>query len=341
MINFLYTFFILPLLNERGIGGGGDGGDSTTVIQQPEQTAEERQLQLRQNELIQAQIEEARRQSEMLERFGPMYEEQLKQQSALAQQQMESQQKAYDQLSQALQPTETELRNQEIEQALLERQLGYAQGEMPTLSESEQKNLDEMIGIQKQQMGQDILKSYQQGLMASKQGALARGLGSSSIRERQDDLLGAQLMGQAGEASRQLEGARYQAAWQLPQSKQILETSTSQFQQSLNQQAESNRQRFYGSLTTPVGSPFEPLGSLMNMSVPGTYFGYNNDAGRSLGSGQGKSAEDRFQEAGAMGTLAAGSMDPSGGISTLINYKFLQGQGWGTDKIDNDFGISL
>ncbi|MBW2992517.1 hypothetical protein KY345_04840 [Candidatus Woesearchaeota archaeon] len=265
------------LLNERG---GGGGGDTTTIVEQPAPTDEERELQKQELELSRLRLEEAKKQSELWGQFAPMYEKQMTQQAVLAKQQIEAQQTAMGELTKAMQPTEQELLNQQIEGELLGRQQSYLAGEMPELSMEEQLNLDKLTGTYKEQALEDIMREGKLGMTAAKNVAFARGGRSSSIRERAEDKVRAGMIGAAGAAERQIEGTRFQAAWQMPRAKQIFETGQSQFQQALNQQANINRQQLFGALSPGYQNPFQPIGSMMDMSIPGTYFGGKNTPDR-------------------------------------------------------------
>lgn len=266
----MFKRWLSYLCNERGGGGGGGG---TTTVTTPGPTADEIALQQQQLELVRQQMEEARQQSAMYNRFGDLFEKQTQQQAQLAQQQIDAQKSAMEQMSKALAPTEQEKLNQQIEGELLQRQQGYVAGNMPTLSAEQSSQLNELTGIQKQLAAQNILAEQKKGMGAARNTAVARGLGSSSVRENLEDTVRQFGIQQAGEAVRGIENAKFEAAWQLPRAQQILGTQQSQFQQSLQQQAQANRQQVYSSLAN-VGNinPFPAQGSFMNWQVPGTYF---------------------------------------------------------------------
>jgi len=254
-LNFLWNI----LNNERGGGGGGHTTVTNTV---PGASEEERAIQKQQLEITRMQVDEAKRQNEILSQFGPMIKSSM-------QQQLEGQQQAYKGLEAALKPTEQDLMNQQIEGELLSNQQKYLAGETPELSADQQQNLNELAGLYKQNANEAITRQFKTGMLQSKKTAMSRGVGSSSIRDVFQDKMLAQALGNAGEASRGIEQLKFNAAWQLPQAQQTFETGMSQFQQALNQQAQSNKQNLYGSLTSNQ-NPFATLGSFMDYQVPGT-----------------------------------------------------------------------
>jgi hypothetical protein len=299
---FKYCWLILN--NEIGSSSGG-GGAPTTVVEQPEPTEQERELQEAQLEQSRAAVRQAEQQTKMMGKFAPMFEEQLEMQTKLAQQQagivkqqVEAQKLATQKLVEALSPTEAQLLNEELENELLDRQLRYARGEMPDLTPQQQTQLDELSNLQAQEAFEDIEQGRQLGFRGAKDIALARGMGSSSIRDALEDEVNKQALTRAGQAIKGIEGSRFQAAWNLPQAQQGFETGMSDFQRQLNQQAEANKQQLYGNLMQGgltggaggvggTGGYGGGLTDFMNSQIPGTYFGGETPGGQTGRSGEG------------------------------------------------------
>lgn len=222
------------------ISGGGNGGGktSTTVTTQiPPKTEEELSLIRKQNEFLDIQLQEVKRQNELLAEAFPaqkaLFEAQTRAATVFADAttaQIGQQTKLFDTLMTELTPTEGE---REIQKLSEERTLAILRGEAPPLSPEQKERIDTIFGESKRE-GEEDIKRFAEELAASRGMRLSDSpIGGEALRARTDF----QKSLSAGKAAAELN---------VGQAQQAFEQSVAQFQAGLRQQAQANRLALLG-----------------------------------------------------------------------------------------------
>ncbi len=271
------------------IGGGGSQGKTTVVNQVPPKTAEEIELIRKQNQILDIQISELRRQNEALEAIFPeqkkllaaqteaaivgaeaqklqisqiseLAREQLpllKEQTALAREQIAIQRKTSGLQEQLTTQALTELQGtpeeREIRRLSNERALAILRGEAPALMPGQRERIEEVFGRAGQE-AQAGLRSFGEEL------ATSRGMRVT------DTPIGGELLRQGRELASSLGAAKARAELDVGQAGQVFTESVRQFQEGLRQRGIENRLALTGRGGGAAGLPLAqiPIGQGMS-----------------------------------------------------------------------------
>lgn len=237
--------------------GGGRGGGSTTVqttVSVPPPSEEERALQKKQVELLELQVGEARRQSQLLEQSFPQSAALLQAQLQLTQDLVASQRRGLDIQERALlrqekgeeeaaargarlegllgeiAPTET---GKEIQRLSEQRTLAQLRGEAPSISPQEEQFIEEQFSAAATE-AKGAVRQFAEELAAS------RGLRLT------DSPIGGEALRVGGDIATRLAGAKAQSKLQAGEAQRLFQEQISQFQSQLRQQAFQNRLTLLG-----------------------------------------------------------------------------------------------
>lgn len=227
-------------------GGGGGGGTtkvtSTTVI--PPKTPEELALLGKQNELLDIQLSELRRQNDLLTDTFPeqkaLFQAQTEAATSFAQMQKLSLAALPGQLAlqtelqqKALKALELTPDQEEIQKLSDQRALATLRGEPIPISQAQQAQLDTIYGAAQSQ-GEADIRRFGEDLAAS------RGLRLT------DAPIGAEVLRQQRDLTTQLKGAKASATLNLGLGQQAFDESVRQFQSGLRLAADQNRLALLG-----------------------------------------------------------------------------------------------
>ena len=255
------------------IGGGGSGGGKTrTTVTNviPAKTAEEITLIGKQNEILDIQISELKRQNEVLTRIFPEQERllQAQTQAAIATTEFQREQAIFqreqipvarraaelqEQLTmKALAELEGTPQEQEIRRLSNERALAILRGEAPPLLPGQRERIEEVFGRAGEE-AQAGLRTFGEEL------ATSRGLRIT------DTPIGGEVLRQGRELASSLAAAKARAELDVGQTELQFGEAVRQFQENLRQQAFQNRLALTG--RGPVGGTGLPI---MNPIFAGT-----------------------------------------------------------------------
>jgi len=219
------------------ISGGGPGKTTTNMtVAVPAPSQQEKDLQAKQVELLGLQVEEAKRQSKLLEESFPASQKLLQDQLALTSELVAFQR---GQLGK-----EETAASKEIAALSEQRALAILKGEAPPLSPQQEKFIDESFA-EAERVATQKLRSFADELAAT------RGLRVT------DTPIGEVALREGANLGAQLSGARAVAKLDASQTQQAFGESVRQFQESLKQQAFMNRL----ALTGTAGQPGATLGA--------------------------------------------------------------------------------
>ena len=264
------------------IGGGGSSGKTTVVNQVPPKTAEEIELILKQNQILDIQIGELRRQNEALEAIFPEQKKllaaqteaaivgaqaqklQIEQVSELAREQLpllreqtllaRKQVTLQEQLTtRALAELEGTPEEREIRRLSNERALAILRGEAPALMPGQRERIEEVFGRAGEE-AQAGLRSFGEEL------ATSRGMRVT------DTPIGGELLRQGRELASSLGAAKARAELDVGQAGQQFTEAVRQFQEGLRQRGIENRLALTGRGGGTAGLPLAqiPIGQGMS-----------------------------------------------------------------------------
>ena len=244
---------IIPIL-------AGGKGDTTTVVQPAARTPEEIELLKKQNELLEIQLGEVRRQNEAYAEIFPQQKELLKSQVDIGQAQLDIWKKTISMVeaetTAGRKAGESDAEYRARQEGTAERQIALAEkslklqelstqriedvlsGKAPVLSAEQEAQIEKYYGAAKEQ-GQRDIRQFAEEMAAS------RGLRLT------DTPIGAEVLGREKEFAQALEGAKAGAKLTLGQSEQAFTQGVAQFQESLRQQAFQNRLALMGRAGAP------------------------------------------------------------------------------------------
>jgi len=257
-------WWIKLLFNESGKGGS---QSQTTTVTTPDVTPMHQ-------ELLNAQMELEQQRQVLIDQYSGRYADLEKQQLETLASQADQQKQMQQELIKELSPTDQDTINQEIEADLIAKNLGYARGEIPDLTMEEAAGLEAYTQLSKEEILANVLHNLDTGMIGAKNTALSRGLGSSSYREELEAELGSQALGTIGSAEREIEGLKYQAAWDMPRATQIYDQGLLELQQAVNLQAEQNKGKLAAQLSALNVQSVNPIDLYSN--VVGTRFNYGD-----------------------------------------------------------------
>lgn len=261
------------------ISGGGPSGKSTTTVvtNVPPKTDEEIALLRKQNEFLDLQLTETRRQSKVLEEAFPAQVDLLRAQTAAATAFAQAQKiqleavtpllgeqaafqresidlarrsaKLQEELTtRALAEIEGTPEEREIRKLSNERALAILRGEAPPLLPGQRERIEEVFGRAKEE-AESGLRTFGENLAAE------RGMRLT------DSPIGGELLRQGRELARDLSSAKARAELDVGQAQQVFSESVRQFQENLRQRGIENRMALTGrnvplmSLPLPGASP--------------------------------------------------------------------------------------
>ena len=216
------------------ICGGGKGKTTTNMtVSVPAPSQQEQNLQAKQVELMGLQVEEAKRQSKLLEESFPASQKLLQEQLALTTELVTFQR---GQLGK-----EETAASKEIAALSEQRALAILKGEAPPLSKQQAGFIDEQFA-EAERVATTKLRSFADELAAT------RGLRVT------DTPIGEAALREGANVSAQLAGARATAKLDASQTQQVFGESVRQFQESLKQQAFMNRLALTGQANPAAGT---------------------------------------------------------------------------------------
>lgn len=216
----------------QGLSGG--KGETTTVTQTaiPEKSPEELSLLKKQNDLLEIQLQEVKRQNDALAEVFPQQKELLKAQTSAALSQVELFRSSMKLLEET--PAQKEIR--ELSE---QRAIATLKGEAPPLSPQQEKQIEGLYGAA-ETAGQRGIRQFAEELAAS------RGLRLT------DTPIGAEVLTKEREFQEALQGAKAGAKLNVGQSQQVFTENVRQFQEGLRQTAFQNRLALVGRSATPT-----------------------------------------------------------------------------------------
>jgi hypothetical protein len=258
-------FLRLPGGRYRLVLAGGGGGGKTTVtstVAIPPKSPEELDLLRKQNDLLDIQLSELKRQNDALTEAFPaqkaLFEAQtsaatafakaqnllieaqaplIPEQIAAARDQLVLQKQISEAALKALTPTPEQ---EEIDRLSNARTLAILRGEPPPVSEAQKANLDTLYGAART-TGEEDIRRFGEEMAAS------RGLRLT------DAPIGAEVLRQQRDLATNLRGARASSELNLGLSQQNFDESVRQFQAGLQQAAQQNRLALLGQVKSPTG----------------------------------------------------------------------------------------
>lgn len=219
------------------IAGGGPGAatEVTSVVNIPPPTAGEQALERKQVELLELQVQEAQRQSKLLEESFPASQELLREQLSLTKElaafqrrSLERQEGFEQQLIKALGPAEETAAAKEIRGLSEQRALSILKGEAPALSPQQAGLIEETFKAAETEATTQ-LRTFAEELAAT------RGL------KLTDAPIGETVLRETGRMAGGLAGAKATAKLDVSQTNQAFQEGVRQFQEGLRQQAFMNR----------------------------------------------------------------------------------------------------
>ena len=307
---------------------GKGGGSSQTVVQTviPPKSEEELGLLRKQNELLDIQISEVKRQNDALASVFPAQTELLKQQTNLAIQLVESQKRQVateaelaplqkQLVTEALEQLKETPAQKEIREVSEKRSLAILKGEAPPLAPGQQERIEKVFARAEEE-AQASLRQFGEEL------AGARGLRLT------DTPIGAELLEQGKDLASGLAAAKARTELDVGSAQQQFDETVAQFQQNLRQRAVENRLALIGRTaslpglspggpmfgTGSAGSLFTAINPLIDTLARERFAGATRtESGRTRGPG--------FDFAQAGVTLGAAGLIGAGGFFSSRKYK--------------------